>query len=159
MTVKLDGYASHLPVISALRNHKDPWVEIGSGFYSTPMFRYPTGYSIEPDDPWREYIQQFYPWVRGPEHFETMKSWRCGWLIDAGDDLQRLRYAEAVLDNCVHVVIHDATESAMQHWGQLTSRVPHWCIWRGMDPPTLVLSKKPLPPFFSLPQPEQPELW
>jgi hypothetical protein len=147
--MKIDGYASHLPILAWAAQHYNrddgPPIEIGSGFYSTALIQSLGGQSIETEEAWADHVRHWYPGV------QTVAQWvqreRYGFaFIDSAEHELRLEWVRLLAGKTDLIIVHDAEPVWWEPMGydQMIKCMPHHQVYKSTKPWTLILSRHDL---------------
>jgi hypothetical protein len=159
--MKIDGFGSHLPIllwaINATGGPVDPAtpasvryefpraLEIGTGWYSTAVIQSIGGESVETEEPFADYIRQFYPGVVHVSKWVPDRWYRFA-FVDAAEHEHRSRWVSTLSELTDLVLVHDAEAQWWESLGyeEMTHYFPYWKVWEGAAPRTLILSNDPI---------------
>lgn len=143
MKPKIDGYATHLPVLAwaARQSRFHIPLEYGCGFYSTAVIQALRGESVEPLTDWYKTIKSLYPRVILESDWTPKKQYSFI-FVDSSPEETRYEFVKKHQHLSTLWILHDAVPEWEHVYGyeRLKRLFPHSLVV-GMEPQTLILSQ------------------
>jgi hypothetical protein len=113
----MDGYSTHLPILCnaiqwCLRNIENPRIlEIGVGWYSTPVIQMMGGFSFPGDTPeeWKDDLSELNKIYQFSSEDVLEKEWDLV-FIDSWPEASRIHYAWLLRNKSKIIILHDSDE-------------------------------------------------
>lgn len=143
MKLKIDGYASHLPVLAwaAKQNRFHIPLEYGCGFYSTAVIQALRGESVESLPDWYETIKPYYPRVILEQDWEPRKQYSFV-FVDSSPEETRYEFVRKYQHLSTLWILHDAVPEWEHAYGyERLKRLFPFNQVVGEFPQTLILSQ------------------
>lgn len=153
MSTAFDGYATHLPILTAsvAMASPGPVLELGAGAFSTPVLHAictATNRQLVTLDNDPAWIEQFSSFRSVLHRVELAVSWDAAipddaWavvFVDHGPAERRKIDIEALRDKCELMVVHDTEDLRYEYPEDLFAKFTHRFDYKRLTPHTTVLS-------------------
>jgi protein-L-isoaspartate O-methyltransferase len=138
-----DPYSTHLWPLAFWLDRVNPRpLEIGTGYYSTPLIQAQGGLSVEEDQNWLSHMRKFYPQIISPmgrvlseEKFGVV-------LIDSCIEGERVKWLERLRPNGKVFILHDSNPDwdSVYGYSKIRGTFKYARDYADFYPHTLVLS-------------------